>query len=84
MNDAVLVEDVRNQGDPEQSDCGEREPQRDTPKVNVALRTKFGRARGEHANLSGAEIPGNIDHNDPLVALQQQKCLQNRGSFIVQ
>jgi hypothetical protein len=39
----------RNQGDPEQRDCCERELQRDPPQVNVALRTELGRARGEHA-----------------------------------
>src|SRR5713101_2923564 len=32
---------------------------------------------------SGAEIPGNVNHNDPLIALQQKKRFQNRGSFVV-
>ena len=34
--------------------------------------------------LSRFEIPGNVDHNDALVAFQQQKRFQNRGSFVVQ
>src|SRR5271168_4869853 len=37
----AATEDVRNQGDGEQSDCGERELQRDPPQVNVALRTEL-------------------------------------------
>jgi hypothetical protein len=44
VNDVVLVEDVWNQGEPEQCDCREREPQRNPPQVNVALRTELGRA----------------------------------------
>ncbi len=48
-NNAIFVEDVRNQGDREQTDRGERELQRDPPEVNVGLRTELGRARGEHA-----------------------------------
>jgi hypothetical protein len=48
VNDAILVEDVRNQGDAEQSECGERELERDPPQVNVALRTELSGARGKH------------------------------------
>jgi hypothetical protein len=49
VNDAKLVENVRNQGDAEQRDGDKREPQQDAPQFNVALRTKLGRARSEHA-----------------------------------
>jgi hypothetical protein len=51
VNDAILVEDVRNQGNREQRDRGERELQRDPPQVNVALRTELGRAWGKRTIL---------------------------------
>ena len=48
VNDTILVEDVGNQGDPEQCDCGERELQRDPPHIDVALRTELGGTRSNH------------------------------------
>jgi hypothetical protein len=51
VNDAILVEDVRNQRNREQRDRGERELQRDPPQVNVALRTELGRAWGKRTIL---------------------------------
>jgi hypothetical protein len=44
----VRVEGIRNHGDPAKHDCCEREMQRDSPQVYVALRSELCRAESEH------------------------------------
>jgi len=39
--------------EPQQANCRERQHQRNLPKIDVALQTELGRARGGHGSLFG-------------------------------
>jgi len=55
-NDAIPVEDARNQGDREQRDRGERELPGDPPEVDVGLRTELGRAPFIHEEVNASQF----------------------------